>query len=59
MIKSHYDQKAEFYEQRVMKHLILNKDLFPQFTDKQNTDSCVTDMIPQKDSGYNRDMLMI
>jgi hypothetical protein len=59
MMKRHYDQKAEWYEQRVINYLILNKDLFPQFTDKQNTDSSVTDLIPQKDSGYNRDMLMI
>lgn len=59
MLKRHYDQKAEFYEQRIIKHLIINKDLFPEFTDKLNNDCSITDMLPQKDSGYNQDMLMI
>lgn len=59
MLKRHYDQKAEFFEERLRKYLILNKDLFPDFTNKLNTDSCLTDMIPKEDSGYNQDMLMI
>jgi hypothetical protein len=59
MIKRHYDQKAEHYTERVIKHLIINKDLFPEFTAKENNDCSITDMLPQKDSGYNQDMLMI
>jgi hypothetical protein len=60
MIKRHYDQTAEFYEERVRIYLIKNKDLFPQFTDKLNDDcSMAEDIRPTKESGYNNDMLMI
>jgi len=60
MIKRHYDQTAEFYEERVRIYLIKNKDLFPEFTDKRNDDcSMAEDIRPTKESGYNNDMLMI
>jgi len=59
MMKRHYDQKAEFYQKRLVQHLILNKDKFTEFTADANTDSEVVDMIPNDDAGYNNDMLMI
>ena len=60
MIKRHYDQTAEFYEERVRIYLIKNKDLFPEFTDKRNDDcSLAEDIRPAKESGYNNDMLMV
>lgn len=60
MIKRHYDQTAEFYEERVRIFLIKNKELFPEFTDERNDDcSLAEDIRPQKESGYNNDMLMI
>jgi len=35
----HYEQKAQFYEKRLIKWLLDNKDLFPNFTSKDNKDS--------------------
>lgn len=60
MIKRHYDQTAEFYEERIRVFLIKNKDLFPEFIDKRNDDcSMAEDIRPTKESGYNNDMLMV
>jgi hypothetical protein len=59
MMKRHYDQKAEWYEERLRKYLILNKDLFPEFTSTSNTDCSITDITPTNESGYNNDMLMV
>jgi hypothetical protein len=35
----HYEQKAQFYEKRLIRWLLDNKDLFPNFTSKDNKDS--------------------
>ena len=59
MISKHYKQTGDFYAERLRKYLILNKDLFSVFTDKLNTRSCLTDITPRKDDGYNNDMMMI
>lgn len=40
----HYAQKASFFEQRLIKYLLANKNLFPQFTSLANRD---TDLRPQ------------
>ena len=40
----HYAQKASFFEQRLIKYLLANKNLFPQFTSLENRD---TDLRPQ------------
>jgi hypothetical protein len=40
----HYAQKASFYEQRLIKYLLANKNLYPQFTSLTNKD---TDLRPQ------------
>jgi len=59
MTAKDYLQTGDFYAERLRKYLILNKDLFTKFTDKLNTQSCLTDITPRKDDGYNNDMLMI
>jgi hypothetical protein len=43
----HYAQKASFYEQRLIKYLLANKNLYPQFTSLTNKD---TDLRPQIDA---------
>jgi hypothetical protein len=43
----HYAQKASFYEQRLIKYLLANKNLYPQFTSQTNKD---TDLRPQIDA---------
>ena len=43
----HYAQKASFFEMRLSKWLLANKNLFPLFTSLQNRD---TDLRPQIDS---------
>lgn len=59
MMKRHYDQKAEFYEERLRRYLVLNKNKFSDFTNKLNTNSCLTDITPSNDSGYNNDWFSI
>jgi hypothetical protein len=59
MISKHYKQNGDFYAERLRKYLILNKDVFSKFTDKLNTNSCLTDITPRSDDGYNSDMMMI
>jgi hypothetical protein len=59
MTSKDYKQTADFYAERLRKYLILNKDLFSVFTDRLNTQSCLTDITPRKDDGYNNDMMMI
>lgn len=44
--RHNYQAKAEFYENRLRSFLIRNKDVYPQFTDKRNTDSCLGDITP-------------
>ena len=43
----HYAQKASFYEQRLIRYLIANKDLYPGFTDATNRDTDLRPMIDQ------------
>jgi hypothetical protein len=43
----HYAQKASFFEMRLSKWLLANKNLFPEFTSLQNRD---TDLRPQIDA---------
>lgn len=43
----HYAQKASFFEQRLIRYLLANKNLFPLFTSLQNRD---TDLRPQIES---------
>jgi len=45
----HYAQKASFFEQRLIKYLLANKNLFPQFTSLENRD---TDLRPQIEACY-------
>lgn len=59
MTSKDYRQTGDFYAERLRKYLILNKDLFSLFTDRLNTQSCLTDITPRKDDGYNNDMMMI
>jgi hypothetical protein len=40
----HYAQKASFFEARLIRYLLANKNLFPQFTSLENRD---TDLRPQ------------
>lgn len=56
--QDHYAQKASFYEARLVNYIKANKDLYPEFTDKLNTDS---DIKPTKsvDNGFNDFMIMI
>lgn len=59
-VMEHYSQMAAFYEERVRKYLIDEKDLFPQFTSTLNKDS---DIKPPNDcednSSYNNTMMVI
>jgi len=41
----HYAQKASFFEQRLTRYLIANKDLYPEFTDPANRDTDLRPMI--------------
>jgi hypothetical protein len=59
MIAKKNKQTGDYYAERIRKYLILNKDLFPNFTSKFNIDSCLTDVTPRKEDGYNNDMMMI
>jgi hypothetical protein len=59
MTSKDYSQTGDFYAERLRKYLVLNKDLFSVFTNKLNTSSCLTDITPRKDDGYNNDMMMI
>jgi hypothetical protein len=40
----HYAQKASFFEQRLIRYLLANKNLYPLFTSQENRD---TDLRPQ------------
>ena len=42
----HYAQKASFFEQRLIRYLLANKNLYPLFTSQENRD---TDLRPQID----------
>lgn len=58
-VSKHYTQKAEFFDERLVSYLRLNKSKFPAFTDKQNTDCNIVDISPSKKSGYNKGILFM
>lgn len=49
----HYAQKASFFEQRLIKYLIANKGLYPEFTDPANRDTDLRPMIDACNCGVN------
>ena len=55
-VKTHYENKAEFFESFVVKYLKLNKDLFPELTDKLNDSGVIK---PQEDDNFNTDIMYI
>jgi hypothetical protein len=59
-LKRHYDQKKEFYIERLKHFLKTNKADYPELTNKLNT-NCDADFRPNNERGdsYNDDMLMI
>jgi hypothetical protein len=69
----HYAQKASFFEQRLIRYLLANKNLFPLFTSLQNRDTDLRPMIEQcncvgtcygrcgqgyNDNGYNNAIMV-
>ena len=56
----HYEQKAHFYEKRLINWLLDNKALFPNFTSESNKDS---DLKPVNDcddkDNYNNTMIIL
>lgn len=56
LISKHYQQKAEYYDSRLVSFLKLNKGDFPVFTDNLNNNSSIVDVKPNKSSGYNKDI---
>lgn len=59
MIYKHYESWGKYYLERVRKHLLINKDLFPEYTSDLNNDCELTDIRPSNEDPYNDDMLMI
>ena len=69
----HYAQKASFFEQRLIKWLIKNKNLFPEFISEENRDTDLRPMIDcfgctgcchgtcnyENGNGYNNQILIL
>jgi hypothetical protein len=55
-VKTHYENKAEFFESFVVEYLKLNKELFPQLTDTLNRNGVIK---PQDDNNFNSDILFV
>jgi len=69
----HYAQKASFFEQRLIKYLIKNKNLFPEFISEENRDTDLRPMIDchgctgcchgtcnyENGNGYNNQILIL
>jgi hypothetical protein len=69
----HYAQKAAFFEQRLIKYLIKNKNLFPEFISTKNRDTDLRPMIDchgctgcchgtcnyENGNGYNTQILIL
>jgi hypothetical protein len=69
----HYAQKAAFFEQRLIKYLIKNKNLFPEFISEENRDTDLRPMIDchgctgcchgtcnyENGNGYNNQILIL
>lgn len=56
LISKHYQQKAEYFDARLVNYIKLNKDSFPNFTSNLNNDCSIVDVIPNKKGGYNKDI---
>jgi len=55
-VKTHYENKAEFFESFVVEYLKLNNDLFAEFTDTLNKSGVIK---PQDDDNFNSDILFV
>ena len=55
-VKTHYENKAEFYESFLVDYLRTNKAKFPEFIDKQNKTAIIA---PQDDNNFNSVFLFI
>ena len=69
----HYAQKASFFEQRLIKYLIKNKNFFPEFISEENRDTDLRPMIDchgctgcchgtcnyENGNGYNNQILIL
>jgi|TARA_R110000744_G_scaffold48698_7_gene106222 hypothetical protein len=55
-VKTHYENKAEFFESFIVEYLKINKGLFPEFTSKLNKSSVIKH---QEDDNFNSDILFI
>jgi hypothetical protein len=69
----HYAQKASFFEQRLIKYLIKNKNLYPEFISEENRDTDLRPMIDchgctgcchgtcnyENGNGYNNQILIL
>ena len=69
----HYAQKASFFEQRLIRYLIKNKNLFPEFISEENRDTDLRPMIDchgctgcchgtcnyENGNGYNNQILIL
>ena len=55
-IKTHYENKAEFFESFVVKYLEKNKDSFPEFIADENDDGVIK---PQDDNNFGSDILYV
>jgi hypothetical protein len=57
-VMAHYEQKANFYENRLINYILENKALFPQFTSTLNTDSDIKPVDDCDDNDYNSTMIV-
>lgn len=55
-VKTHYENKAEFFESFVVEYLKINKDLYPELTSTQNKNGVIK---PQSDNNFNQDILFV
>jgi hypothetical protein len=69
----HYAQKASFFEQRLIRYLLKNKNLFPEFISEENRDTDLRPMIDchgcsgcchgtchyENGNGYNNQILIL
>lgn len=55
-VKTHYEQKAEFFETFVVDYLRLNKDLFPEFISELNKSGVLK---AQDDDNFSSDILFV
>ena len=58
-VMDHYGQMAAFYEKRLSKYLLMNKDLFPVFMSDENKDSDIKPIVGCKDKGDYDNTMMV